>query len=447
MTEFSKLFFEHRKKYGDKLMVFTSIFSAHGFVVLNDLNLYGFGDNRYYQLGLNDNVCTEKLRINLFFNKNTIKKVCCGCNFTIFQLITGEIYSCGTFYKNSTKKTDVLIQKVPEIWNKFENSQVKIDNIFTGPFSLFFLKKNGDVLSYGLNCDAQLGIGGKRGKCIDQGLVILPEKILYISCAKRYTIFISVNGNIFFSGVNRYICVDNKYSGLIETPIIIDFFKGKNVVQIECGFSHSVFLTYDNKVFVSGNHKNGRLGIGSGIKEKKKTLFEKSIQCMFPKYDRMINRPINITKKIVTNPILLSKLGNEKIISIKCGPKHTVFICKKKMFVTGNNVGFKRGLRFHFITKNISLFNINVGFHTPYDIYEPIQFSFKEKKIIQTSITKGSSMYFTKNESYICVYNVHGDKIINNRLRELNANGQLLLGILVQMRTDGVRISDISEKK
>lgn len=36
---------------------------------------------------------------------------------------------------------------------------------------------------------------------------------------------------------------------------------------------------------------------------------------------------------------------------------------------------------------------------------------------------------------------------IYNRLRELHANGQLLLGILVQMRTEGVRITDISEKK
>ena len=85
-------------------------------------------------------------------------------------------------------------------------------------------------------------------------------------------------------------------------------FKKKKILQVCCGYYHTLFVTEDNQVYATGRNFNGELGIGNTKDQK--------------------------------TPCLVTSLKGDKVIYVKCGGRHSFFKCfrnKEKIMMCGDN--------------------------------------------------------------------------------------------------------------
>ena len=146
----------------------------------------------------------------LFFPyKPKIITISCGDNFSIFLSEKGNIYSMGSNNKyGQLGLGDTNIQLSPKIIPFFKKNKIKISQISCGYCHVLSLSEKGNVYSWGMGGEGQLGLGDE----------------------------ISVS----------YI------------PKLIDYFKNNNLVifQVSSGFHSSYFLTEKNNIYICGT--NGR---------------------------------------------------------------------------------------------------------------------------------------------------------------------------------------------
>lgn len=146
----------------------------------------------------------------LFFPlRPKIITISCGDNFTLFLSEKGNVYSMGSNNKfGQLGLGDTNIQLSPKLITFFKNNKIKISQISCGYCHVLALSEKGDVYSWGLGGDGQLGLG---------------EEI-----------------SVYYS------------------PKKIDFFKNNKIIiyQVSSGYHSSYFLTEQNNIYVCGT--NGR---------------------------------------------------------------------------------------------------------------------------------------------------------------------------------------------
>ena len=104
-------------------------------------------------------------------------------------------------------------------------------------------------------------------------------------------------------------------------PFKINFLNKKiKIMQISCGYNFAMLLSTEGNLFGLGNNKNGELGIIYNEQELKDP-----------------NLKLNYFHSPIQN-ILLSDVYKEKIISVKCGFKHTVCLSSaRRIYTWGRN--------------------------------------------------------------------------------------------------------------
>lgn len=204
----------------------------------------------------------------------------------------GNVY----FYKLNffqPKSDDFFESSLPEPQVKIEKSKIiqvkefsNIKMLATGKDHLLALDKNGNVYGMGDDSFGQLGLGTfteereahmklynnfverreRMPKKID-----FPEKISKIVCGENHSLALSIDGNVYGFGYNRFLQLSNdpiyrqKIIGL-NKPILIpqDKFRNMKVLDIAASKNCSFFICKDNNqtfhFFSSGEGLRGQLG-------------------------------------------------------------------------------------------------------------------------------------------------------------------------------------------
>ena len=231
---------------------------SHSCAVSCSDNVICWGDNRFGQLGSDDNMTT----MNHVHISNVV------------QISAGAIHTCAL--KNDSTVACWGNNRFGQLGNSLNNGTknsnlipliVNIENvkqISAGAIHTCALKNDGSVFCWGFNKFGQLGNSTNIG--LENSTTVTPlnvniNNVKQISAGKRHTCALKNNGTVSCWGINRYGQLGNSANTIINYPnsIPVDV-NIDNVKQISAGGIHTCALKNDGTVACWGWNMFGQLG-------------------------------------------------------------------------------------------------------------------------------------------------------------------------------------------
>ncbi|XP_076413243.1 putative E3 ubiquitin-protein ligase HERC4 isoform X9 [Peromyscus maniculatus bairdii] len=202
-------------------------------------------------------------------------------------------------------RVDVMIWDSSVTKNPERNQVVALDaqNIVAvscGEAHTVALNDKGQMFAWGLDSDGQLGLLGSE-ECIrvPRNIKSLSDiQIVQVACGYYHSLALSKASEVFCWGQNKYgqlgLGIDCKKQ---TSPQLIKSLLGIPFMQVAAGGAHSFVLTLSGAIFGWGRNKFGQLGLND-------------------ENDRYV-------------PNLLKSLRSQKIVYICCGEDHTAALTKE----------------------------------------------------------------------------------------------------------------------
>ena len=241
------------------------ISNTHNLLINNKGKVFLWGWNNFSQCGINKNLTEidylipENKKIfslpvlnfssNSFSLKvNNIKKGILNDDFTMLLNENGSVFLFGS--KNLQKNN--FSNEEPFLLNKFKE---KIKEICSTENFNFIVTKNNEIFFW--SNTHEFLINNPTKIYINQKI-----SIININSGKNFAIFLSNFGKCFGIGSNYYyeIGMNEKNFRMFPEEIVNLSKFNERIIQIKCGFKHSVALSQNGKIFVWGNNSFGQLG-------------------------------------------------------------------------------------------------------------------------------------------------------------------------------------------
>eukprot|EP00347_Sterkiella_histriomuscorum_P009585 403340643 len=125
--------------------------------------------------------------------------------------------------------------------------------------------KNGDLYTWGQGAHGATGLLSTQNTFapikVEFNKEIGNRQIAQVSCGKKHTIIVDINGKVMSSGDNTFRQLGIPHCDkVLEFTLIPDFQHRAKLV--DAGVDHSLILTLDNNIYGAGNNKYGNLGLG-----------------------------------------------------------------------------------------------------------------------------------------------------------------------------------------
>ncbi|XP_073935090.1 probable E3 ubiquitin-protein ligase HERC4 isoform X5 [Castor canadensis] len=257
-----------------------------------------WGNASFGQLGLggiDEEIVLEPRKSDFFMNKK-VRDVGCGLRHTVFVLDDGTVYTCGCNdlgqlgHEKSRKRPEQVVALDAQ----------NIVAVSCGDAHTLALNDKGQVYAWGLDSDGQLGLLGSE-ECIrvPRNIKSLSDiQIVQVACGYYHSLALSKASEVFCWGQNKYgqlgLGIDCKKQ---TSPQLIKSLLGIPFMQVAAGGAHSFVLTLSGAIFGWGRNKFGQLGLND-------------------ENDRYV-------------PNLLKSLRSQKIVYICCGEDHTAALTKE----------------------------------------------------------------------------------------------------------------------
>lgn len=182
-------------------------------------------------------------------------KIASGGEHTLALLDTGDLFSWGLNSQGQLGLNSKETQYFPQKLHYFQGGSKSFCDIAAGYNHSFILTKEGAILSFGGNTFGQLGNGSKLKQMFAKKIDAFASgrSIIKIACGFNFTLFLSDKGEV-------YSCGDNSFGQLglgktllsTELPLQVSFPpEGQFIVRISAG-SFSAALTDHGKLFLWG---------------------------------------------------------------------------------------------------------------------------------------------------------------------------------------------------
>ncbi|XP_035186482.1 probable E3 ubiquitin-protein ligase HERC4 isoform X1 [Oxyura jamaicensis] len=257
-----------------------------------------WGNASFGQLGLggiDEEIVLEPRKSDFFLNKK-VRDVGCGLRHTVFVLDDGTVYTCGC--NDLGQLGHEKARKRPEHVGALDAQNIVA--VSCGEAHTLALNDKGQVYAWGLATDGQLGLPGTE-ECIrvPRNIKSLSEiQIVQVACGYYHSLALSKGSEVFSWGQNKYGQLGLGYEYKKQnSPHVIKSLLGIPFAQIAAGGAHSFVLTLSGAIFGWGRNKFGQLGLNDDN-------------------DRYV-------------PTLLKSLRTQKVVHICCGEDHTAALTKE----------------------------------------------------------------------------------------------------------------------
>ena len=328
-----------------------------------DIYIYGWGKNKYGELGLNNTKNAIKPSPINTLQNIIINSVECGGRNTLILTSDGKIYMCGSnifgLLANKNYHNNEQYQKTFKLLKFFEEENIK--QIAVAEFHSLVLNKNGEIYGWGGNLYNKLGtIKGLSG---EPSKIFIKKKIISISCGDYHSCALSENGVLYTWGgggesYNKGQCGHGTKKD-IDQPKKVNFFIEKNlhIIKVSCGGYHTIVIVENGELYGFGKGMFGQCGYGipedTTIPKKVKFDYKNikiiDIKCggehsIFLTNDGKVYScghgyfgQLGLgNNKNVKAPILVQSLSNKKVIEIAAGWSHTIILTNEKnVYITG----------------------------------------------------------------------------------------------------------------
>jgi alpha-tubulin suppressor-like RCC1 family protein len=146
--------------------------------------------------------------------------------------------------------------------------------------------------------------------------------VVQVSAGGESLAAVTVKGKVFTWGHGFYgeLGHGERYEETFNaTPKVVSELKDKFVVQVSCGFQHTLFLTEEGDVYACGKIDSGALGIKN-----------------MPQFNK---NKLRVYKPMLANPFLpKGEVGLGRVVKIACGFRHSVALDEEgRVWCTGKN--------------------------------------------------------------------------------------------------------------
>uniref|UniRef100_T1H8R8 X-linked retinitis pigmentosa GTPase regulator n=1 Tax=Rhodnius prolixus TaxID=13249 RepID=T1H8R8_RHOPR len=272
----------------------------HTVVICRNGRAFSFGRNSWGELGLSHRMAVGKPNCIKSLKPRKSVNVACGRAHTLILTDCGQVFSCGNNDDGQLGVQDILCRDAPQ-----EITSVSgIKQVSTGANHSTALNVEGKVYVWGSNKEGQLGLG------VDVPFINVPTqlnlecKIVQIACGYYHTLLLSDEGKILAFGEGECGKLGTGDEVRRNEPTLI---KSSNIIQfVAAGGNHSAAITSKGKLLLWGSNDRGQLGI-------------------------------NI-KDYVNQPKLFTALAEDIIIQVSCGENHTAIVTETgTMYTFGDN--------------------------------------------------------------------------------------------------------------
>lgn len=259
---------------------------THSIVVRKDGSVYSFGDASDGKLGLpNKSRGHVKLPTKIPIQKKCIDAAC-GFSLTTLLLDNGYdviVYGSGGFHEQPRNRRNEKQRKTEPQMYTFP---IKLISISGGTSHLAAVSSDGHGYTWGLTQNGRLGHGGEDDYHLDM-IESNPKRIEFFYCnaitvvkafcGGAHTSILTDDGRIFSFGWNAYFQCGVKRDKEKDTDVFLPNevkISSTCVVDMSCGFAHSVAIDVSGGLHVWGFNEEGQLGVGHERNVDEPTLVE-----------------------------------------------------------------------------------------------------------------------------------------------------------------------------
>ena len=237
---------------------------SHSLFLKTDGTVYACGNNNTGQIGMGEDDLDTKYTPTLIPGLTDVKQITSGASFTLFLKTNGTVYACGynQYGQLGMGPLDTTTRFIP---TKIP-SLIGVKQIAAGSYHSLFLKSDGTVYGCGFNTYAQLGLGASdMNTKYEPTIISLIDNVIYVAAGSLFSMFLKSNNTVYVCGLNSdyiesYGLGLNDYYGRYVPTLIPSL---NNIVQIDAGQSHLIFLKSDGTVYGAGQNTYLQLGISS----------------------------------------------------------------------------------------------------------------------------------------------------------------------------------------
>ncbi|KAM9733740.1 RCC1 and BTB domain-containing protein 2 isoform 1-T1 [Menidia menidia] len=239
---------------GKKIVSLSYGTGPHVVIATADGEVFAWGHNGYSQLGngtTNHGLTPALVSTNLLSKRVT--EVACGSHHTIALTTDGEVFAWGYNNSGQVGSGSTANQPTPRRVSSCLQNKVVV-NIACGQLCSMAVLDNGEIYGWGYNCNGQLGLGNNGNQQTPCRIAALQGvNIVQVACGYAHTLALTDEGFVYAWGANSYgqLGTGNKSNQAVPTPINAD--KERMVEVAACHTSHtSAAKTQSGQVLMWG---------------------------------------------------------------------------------------------------------------------------------------------------------------------------------------------------
>lgn len=240
--------------------------SYHTAAVTGNGDLYTWGGGMYGKLGHGNEAGHSTPKRVEGLAGIQVSQIACGSRHTAVVTSSGELYTWGDKENGVAGHGDTDgHQYTPKYLEKLAGRRVV--QLSACGFHTGCLTDSGELYTWGEGKFGRLGHGCERN-CHSPRHVesLLGYRLRQVSCGGFHTAVVTEDGKLYTFGGGEHGQLGHNDRVNKVKPTLVKSLESVFVSQITCGWSHSVALTGEGKVYTWGNGDHGKLGHGTGRK-------------------------------------------------------------------------------------------------------------------------------------------------------------------------------------
>ncbi|XP_057419366.1 ultraviolet-B receptor UVR8-like [Lotus japonicus] len=225
--------------------------------------LYSWGWGDFGRLGHGDNIDLFIPHPIRALQGLTIKQIACGDSHCLAVTMDNKVLSWGRNQNGELGLGTTDDSLVPQKIGTFEGVPIKM--VAAGAEHSAAITEDGDVYGWGWGRYGNLGLGDRNDRLIPEKVSIDGVKIVIVACGWRHTVSVSSSGRLYTNGWGKYGQLGHGDFEDHLVPRRVQALSDKFISQVSGGWRHSMALTSSGQLLGWGWNKFGQIGVGNNV--------------------------------------------------------------------------------------------------------------------------------------------------------------------------------------